>query len=607
MSFLNPLGLLGLISVPVIIGLHMHRERSRRVIVSSLNLWSFLDVQLRGSKPRQIRITWLLFLDLMIAALLSLALAQPRVNMPTGFDPSEHFIILLDDSSSMLATDVTPTRFDQAKLGVQDLLDELNPRDFVSILTFGGKVITVGDSREFSLQELSNKIANLQAGDNGVAIHSAISVGDSLAIETIPVQYHVYTDGAYEMPTLSNIPDSVQWHFYGEKSGNQAITSLSVAEVNSSSHQLLANIANFSNDHINREVVLQVDNIEVSKTLVELIPQTLISQIWNIAGEPQVISVSLSGKDTLPQDDFASLGKNYGRTIHIALVSDNPYPVDRAIQSVPNVELDIYQPADFLVGMDFDLVVFRGNLPTSWPIGNVLVLDPPLDSDLLNVIGIVPISNQPSYEEIDLLEGVDFNGVRWGSAWELEDAENIFTPVLSSGEKPLILTGRINLSDIGVFLPVLDEGNLTKHPFFPIFISNVISSSHGVTFPTQVEVGAEIQLPPPDKYPSVKVINPLGDMNEFPHIDWRTYKDTKMPGAYQLEITDVHGNNEIYSIGVNAGSLLESKLTTGDWVTDVQTAVERGNGQLTHDLDISPWLLGIALAFVFLEAVRAWR
>ena len=77
MSFNNPLGLLGLVSIPVILALHMFRERQNRYVVSSLKLWDFLEPEVHGNKARRIPFSWLLVLDLLAAIFLSLAWSQP--------------------------------------------------------------------------------------------------------------------------------------------------------------------------------------------------------------------------------------------------------------------------------------------------------------------------------------------------------------------------------------------------------------------------------------------------------------------------------------------------------------------------------------------------
>jgi Ca-activated chloride channel family protein len=607
MNFLNPFGLFGFLTLPVIIGLHMHRDRSRQVIVSSLNLWSFLDVQLRGSKSRQIRVSWLLIVDLLIAILISLALARPEITAPFILDRNEQIIILLDDSSSMLATDEEPTRFDLAKDEIQSLLDGLNSRDVVTVLTIGGEVVYIGDSRNTTIHKISNLVEQLQAGGVGVDIPAALSFALSSITKQLPVEIHIYTDGAFEDPDISNVGYPFHWHFYGVSGENQAVTSIRTTELSPGNHHVFANIANFGTQSVIREGILFVDGLEVDRTPIQIPPQSVVSQVWKLSGRPQVITVSLSGEDVLPGDDSGSIGINPDRMVRVALVTENPGPVDRAILSAPNVELSNFTPSETISGLEYDLIVYRGYLPHSWSVGNILVLDPPHESDLITIRGFKTISGQLSSEEVDVFTGVEFNGLRWGSVWEIEDWQTEFTPLLRSGDVPLLLAGKIGNSYVTLFLPVLEEGNITSHPFFPIFITNVVMASAGYEFPDQIDVGAQIQLPPLSEYPDLNITNPEGDVISSANENQESFTQTKLPGVYHIDLTDTTGTMEEYSFAVNTGSLAESDLTPREWVQDVDINAETGIGAETYVTDLSPWLLGIALAFIFLEAVLAWR
>ena len=74
MSFANPLGLLLLLSIPVIVLLHLFRQERRRQEVSSLYLWREIsDQHSRRMRPRLLRNVNLL-LQLIAALLASLAL-----------------------------------------------------------------------------------------------------------------------------------------------------------------------------------------------------------------------------------------------------------------------------------------------------------------------------------------------------------------------------------------------------------------------------------------------------------------------------------------------------------------------------------------------------
>jgi hypothetical protein len=566
-----------------------------------------LDVQLRGSKPRQVRITWLLVIDLLIAILLSFALSRPEISSSFLFNRNEHIIILLDDSSSMLAADVVPNRFDSARSDIQSLLDNLNSRDIVSVFTTGGQVSFIGDSRKTNIRDISEKVKQLKAGDVGVDISSALSLAVSSVSKHLPIVIHIYTDGAYENPGILDVSFPVSWHIYGNASENQAVTSIRTTERSRGQHQVFANITNFGSQPIKRDIVLFVNGNEVDRVPIEFPPKSVIPQIWDLSGQPRSVTVSLSGEDILPHDDFGSFGMNPARSVRVALVSDNPDPVDRAILSAPNVELSIFTTSAVFPHTDYDLIVYRGYLPQSWPSGDVLVFDPPTGSDIFRIGGVQKFSGQPSFDELDLFKGIELNGLRWGSVWESVDWESQFTPLLWAGDLPLLLSGKIDFSNICIFLPVLDEGNITRHPFFPIFISNTVSKSGGYEFPSQISVGSEIRLPPQNEYPTVRVINQTGEEFSTLNGNRELYTQTKAPGIYQINIIDLNGISEEYTIAVNAGSLAESNLAPGDWVQSVEIGAERGMSKEIQVIDLSPLLLCIALVLIFLEAVLAWR
>ena len=79
MTFLFPLGLLALLTIPIIIVLHLLRERRRRIAVPSLLHWQNLPRRPEGERIRRLPLTLLLLLHLLVAGLLGVALAQPQL------------------------------------------------------------------------------------------------------------------------------------------------------------------------------------------------------------------------------------------------------------------------------------------------------------------------------------------------------------------------------------------------------------------------------------------------------------------------------------------------------------------------------------------------
>ena len=99
---------------PAIIALYFLKLRRRSVRVPSTILWrrSLEDMHV-NSLFQRLRRNLLLFLQLLAVALAMLALAGPHVKGTGG--QGQRFVLMIDNSASMTATDVAPSRLDKAK------------------------------------------------------------------------------------------------------------------------------------------------------------------------------------------------------------------------------------------------------------------------------------------------------------------------------------------------------------------------------------------------------------------------------------------------------------------------------------------------------------
>ena len=91
------------------------------------------------------------------------------------------FLYFIDDSSSMFAKDGADTRFDLVKEDVLALLGSLRGRDTATVITFGGNIREVGDTRDDNLLILLDRIKDLQAGKTGGDLDTALSLASAAA------------------------------------------------------------------------------------------------------------------------------------------------------------------------------------------------------------------------------------------------------------------------------------------------------------------------------------------------------------------------------------------------------------------------------------------
>src|SRR3954447_267640 len=118
-----------LAGIPVaIIALYFLKLRRRPVQVPSTLLWrrSLEDLHV-NSLFQRLRRNLLLFLQLLAILLAMLALAGPRVKGTKG--QGQRFILAIDNSASMSATDVAPSRLARAKDEARKVVDAMDADD----------------------------------------------------------------------------------------------------------------------------------------------------------------------------------------------------------------------------------------------------------------------------------------------------------------------------------------------------------------------------------------------------------------------------------------------------------------------------------------------
>jgi hypothetical protein len=610
MTFATPLALFGLLSLPVIFGLHMMRSRSRRLTVSSLGLWSFLDPQVRGARARRIPLTWLLLLDLLIAALLSLALANPQLELTRRGEAARHTIILLDISTSMAAGDEPGSRLQAAVSEIEGLLQSGADQEIFTLITFGRTAQTLGDSRSDDRSRLLSRLAGLSAGGAGSDLQAALALAQASVDTALPAQLHIFSDAAFPQPAIpANMPPRT-WHILGRSGNNQAVLSLAAERLSEGKFQVFARFANFDERQAVRRATLYAGGTAVASADLALAPGTAQVQSWDVVGKPDFVQVVLEGADDMPLDDRASLGFPTGRRLSAALVAAQPGAMLQALRAQPGLDLAQVAPDDYLPGSPYDLVVFSGFLPENWPAGHVIVSDPPADSSLLGPASLAPIEALPFPRPDPLLEEVDFTGLRWGLAWRLSGLPP-GRVVLAADRQPLIVRTALEGAHVTLLLPEITrpDGSPTpfaRHPAFPIIIANALELAGGAAFPGQLSLGSPLELPAPGQAASLTVQPPAGEPVRFGAQHPAEWAGATAPGLYRVSLTDPNGLALAYLVGVNAGDLAESDISPGRFATSEGLAAA-GTVETQQPVSLASWLLGLAGLLLLLEAWLAWR
>src|SRR5262249_40827467 len=169
-----------LAGVPVgIIALYFLKLRRRPVQVPSTLLWrrSLEDLHV-NSLFQRLRRNLLLFLQLLVVLLAMLALAGPRLRGTTG--PGQRFVLAIDNSASMSATDVPPSRLARAKAEARKIVESMDRNDLAMVIAFSDRAKVVsnysGDKRL-----LLRRIDAIAPSECPTSLREALQVAAGLA------------------------------------------------------------------------------------------------------------------------------------------------------------------------------------------------------------------------------------------------------------------------------------------------------------------------------------------------------------------------------------------------------------------------------------------
>jgi hypothetical protein len=214
LEFASPLNAFAwavLAGVPVgIIALYFLKLRRRPVQVPSTLLWrrSLEDLHV-NSLFQRLRRNLLLFLQLLAVGLAMLALAGPRVEGMRS--QGARLVIAIDESASMAATDVAPSRLEEAKSQARKVLQAMRDDDLAMIVAFSSKARVVANYTS-NKDLLRRRLDAIRPTENATSLREALqlvaglanpqrSIDDPgegvVATSVVPPTLFLFTDGGF--------------------------------------------------------------------------------------------------------------------------------------------------------------------------------------------------------------------------------------------------------------------------------------------------------------------------------------------------------------------------------------------------------------------------
>src|SRR5262245_48870732 len=237
--FLNiwPAALAAALVIPSLLILYFLKLRRRELAVSSTLLWKKAIQDLQVNAPFQkLRRNLLLFLQLLLLALLCLALSRPVANYQPG--AGKMTVILIDRSASMGTTDPElsgKSRLDEAKRRARDLVETLDRNASAMVIAFDQSAETVQPFTS-DVAALKRAIDSIQQTDRKSRLKTAYQLAEAqtnfnpeqlrVDARTRP-EVWLYSDGKVTDASELSIRGELKYDKIGsDQTGNIAIVAM---------------------------------------------------------------------------------------------------------------------------------------------------------------------------------------------------------------------------------------------------------------------------------------------------------------------------------------------------------------------------------------------
>ena len=480
MSFLAPLAFWFAVTLPVVVVFYLLKRKRQVKLISSTLLWQKFLAETQANAPFQkLRNNWLMIFQLLLLALAVFALARPFFLGKAK--SSELRVVILDASASMQATDVSPSRFEQARAEALKLVDALKPEERMMVLVAGANAV-VKQSPTTDKATLRRAIESSQPSDSPTRLADALKTAAAFTFEKrgeaeeAVAEIHLFSDGAVpDLAEFDNKALPLVFHKVGTGANNLGIIALDARAHPDDPRQraIYTSVANFSTNTLTTELELLFEGRVLDARSITLETNQVAPQIF-VTPQPSngVFTVRLTSKDDLAADNEASVYSILPNPVKVLLVTRGNRFLEKALRAVPNLSLATATDSTDKAAV-FDLVILDCVTPTVWPEGNVLAIRVAATNwfDSISRVESPALVDWKTshallrYAPFDTV-GVKETGVVKNPSWAVSLLECPQGTMLAAGE-----LGRQRIVWLG--FDMLDS-NWPLRVSFPIFVANAI-------------------------------------------------------------------------------------------------------------------------------------
>jgi len=416
MEWLTPFNALiaGAIAIPLLLLMYFLKLKRHEQMVSSTLLWQRAIQDLQVNAPFQkIRRNLLLLIQLLMVILLLLALAGPTASLTSG--PGRRYILLIDRSASMGATDIAAkSRLEEAKKQAITFVQSLRDQAAFSLHDTSDQAMVIAFNQHGKVQcnftsdkrQIISAIKSIEPGGSSSSLGEAMMItrafAQSLGVDDNNrdpqnlVHLILFSDGQIrDLDQIDVGANELTFHSLGQSGKNTAVTSLKASRSyeNPDEVNVFATVSNYDTQTATCDVQFSVNNNVhavksvtipariVDKSSAEIQPGKAAVNFSLSLAETGVVEVRQLQNDSLKVDDAAWTILPPPQRLTVLLVTVGNVILESALRACPLAELKTCTPVQFnnmdhsrlTIEKTYDVIVLDKFIPDQLPRSRYLI------------------------------------------------------------------------------------------------------------------------------------------------------------------------------------------------------------------------------------------
>ena len=360
MTFLYPLGLLGLIGIPVLILIYIIKNRYTEQIISSTYIWTLSEKFLKRKVPiSKIAHLISLLLQILIVLAVSFAISHP---IWVVHDSASSYCFVIDASGSMNFVQNGETRFDIAKDKIRQIIDESkNGSDYTLIYS--------GNTTDFIFEEVTDKnmakelLSRLSVGYVPMDSADALEAAQDYFDYNPSVLTYLFTDKDYGESKNIEIVD------VSEEVENYALTNVEYS-IAGSQLKITGTVTSYLNEKTVDVKLYYDDETTAHKTQeVTATAEGVEFEILSNRTTFKHFRVAIDNEDALALDNEVVVYDVESQNISdVLLVSDSPFFMRAALAAAGiNLSKKPMETTEYNGETGYGLYIFDSFMPETLP------------------------------------------------------------------------------------------------------------------------------------------------------------------------------------------------------------------------------------------------